>query len=164
MPFEFVLLLSLAASVLVGYRDLRDRFIIAWTTTLFFAVVSVLVLVLFWFEIVPLLGVAANAVLFLVALGSILAGVPFTEQYARREVPEEEWTDPFFVRLNRQLTAFWGLMLLIGLVSAAIDLFYPGVQGIVADICLWLPIFAGAVFSARYPDYAERRTGLARSA
>ena len=91
VPFEFILLLSLAASLLVGHRDLKDRFIIAWTTTLFFAVVAVLVLVLGLFDIVPLLGV-------------------------------------------------------------------------VTDICIWLPIFIGAVFSARHPDYAERKAGPGGSA
>jgi len=161
VPFEFVVLASLAASVIVGYRDLRDRFIIAWTTTLFFAVVAVLVLVLGLFDIVPLLGVASNGVLLLVTLGSLLIGVPFTEQYARREVAEEEWTDPFFVRLNRQLTAFWVLMFVIGLASEVLYVLYPGALGIVTDICIWLPIFGGAVFSARYPDYAEKRANLA---
>lgn len=97
VPFEIILLLSLAASLLVGYRDLKDRFIIAWTTTLFFTAVSVLVLAFCWFDIVPLLGVASNGVLLLVTVGSLRLGVPFTEQYARREVPEEEWTDPFFL-------------------------------------------------------------------
>lgn len=164
VPFEITLLASLAASVIVGNRDLKDRFIIAWTTTLFFAVVSVLVLVLCRFEIIPLLGVASNGVLLLVTLGSLLIGVPFTEQYARREVSGEEWTDPFFVRLNRQLTAFWGLMFVIGLTSEVLYVLYPGALGVVTDICIWLPIFGGAVFSARYPEYAERKAGLAESA
>jgi uncharacterized membrane protein len=164
VPIEFTLLLSLAASIIVGYRDLKDRFIIAWATTLFFAVVSVLVLALCWFDIVPLLGVASNGVLLLVTLGSLLLGVPFTEQYARREVSEEEWTDPFFTRLNRQLTAFWGLMFVIGLASEVVYVLYPGALGVVTDICIWLPIFGGAVFSARYPAYAERETGFAEPA
>ncbi|MDV2481887.1 hypothetical protein F8E02_07665 [Methanoculleus sp. Wushi-C6] len=161
VPFEITLLASLAASLLVGYRDLRDRFIIAWTTTLFFAVVSVLVLVIGLFEIVPLLGVASNGVLLLVTVGSLLAGAPFTEQYARREVSEEEWTDPFFLRLNRQLTVFWGLMFVVGLTSEVLYVLYPGALGVVTDICIWLPIVGGAVFSARYPDYAEKRASLA---
>lgn len=161
VPFEFVLLLSLATSLLVGYRDLKDRFIIAWTTTLFFAVVTVLVLVLCWFDLIPFLGIASNGVLLLVTLGSLLLGVPFTEQYARREVSEEEWTDPFFIRLNLQLTVFWGLMFIIGLTSEVLYVLYPGVLGIVTDICIWLPIFGGAVFSARYPAYAERAAGFA---
>jgi len=164
VPFEVVLLLSLAASVLVGHKDLKDWFIIAWATTLFFAVVSVLVLVLWWFDAIPLIGVASNGVLLLATVGSLLAGVPFTEQYARREVPKEEWTDPFFIRLNRQLTVFWALMFVIGLASEALYVLYPGALGIITDICIWLPIFGGAVFTARYPEYAERKAGLAGSA
>ncbi len=73
VPFEFIVLLSLAASVLVGYRDLKGRFIIVWTTTLFFAAVAVLVLALCRFDVVPLIGVASNGVL-LVTVGSLIAG------------------------------------------------------------------------------------------
>lgn len=52
-------------------------------------------------------------------------------------------------------------MFAIGLASEVLYVLYPGALGIVTDICLWFPFFAGAAFSARYPDYAERWADLA---
>jgi hypothetical protein len=51
-------------------------------------------------------GIAA-ALLALIAFGS-LAFVPFTEQYARDEVPQEHWGSPQFKAINRRLTLLWG--------------------------------------------------------
>jgi hypothetical protein len=39
-----------------------------------------------------------------------LAMVPFTEQYAREEVPREQWSSPTFKSVNRRLTLMWGLV------------------------------------------------------
>ncbi|GIH05652.1 hypothetical protein Rhe02_37190 [Rhizocola hellebori] len=50
----------------------------------------------------------SSGVLALVVLGS-LAFVPFTEQYAREQVPQQFWSRPEFKRVNRTLTLVWGL-------------------------------------------------------
>lgn len=49
----------------------------------------------------------AAALLALIAFAS-LASVPFTEQYAREEVPQEHWSSPKFKSVNRRLTLMWG--------------------------------------------------------
>jgi hypothetical protein len=49
----------------------------------------------------------AAALLALIAFAS-LASVPFTEQYAREEVPRELWSSPRFKSVNRRLTLMWG--------------------------------------------------------
>ena len=49
----------------------------------------------------------AAALLALIAFAS-LATVPFTEQYAREEVPQELWSSPTFKSVNRRLTLMWG--------------------------------------------------------
>jgi hypothetical protein len=49
----------------------------------------------------------AAALLALIAFGSLLA-VPFTEQYAREEVPKELWSSTTFKSVNRRLTVMWG--------------------------------------------------------
>ncbi len=51
----------------------------------------------------------AAAVLALIAFAS-LATVPFTEQYAREQVPREHWHTPQFRAINRQLTLVWALV------------------------------------------------------
>jgi hypothetical protein len=49
----------------------------------------------------------AAALLALIAFASLVA-VPFTEQYARDEVPRELWSTPKFKSVNRRLTLMWG--------------------------------------------------------
>ncbi|HEX4345773.1 MAG TPA: hypothetical protein VHZ31_09440 [Solirubrobacteraceae bacterium] len=48
----------------------------------------------------------AAGLLAAIALGSLLF-VPFTEQYARAELPREYWSSPVFKALNRRLTLLW---------------------------------------------------------
>jgi hypothetical protein len=49
----------------------------------------------------------AAALLALIAFVSLMA-VPFTEQYARDEVPRELWSSAKFKSVNRRLTLMWG--------------------------------------------------------
>jgi hypothetical protein len=49
----------------------------------------------------------AAGLLALIAFASLLA-VPFTEQYAREEVPRELWSTTTFKSVNRRLTLMWG--------------------------------------------------------
>jgi hypothetical protein len=51
----------------------------------------------------------AAGILALIALGS-LARTPFTEQYARENVPRVAWNAPAFKTANRRLTLMWGLV------------------------------------------------------
>jgi hypothetical protein len=44
----------------------------------------------------------------IIAFGSLALGTPFTEQYAREQVPRERWDSPLFKSLNRRFTALWG--------------------------------------------------------
>jgi hypothetical protein len=53
-------------------------------------------------------GIAA-AGLAVIAFTSLLF-VPFTEQYAREQVPEQFWGTERFKAVNRRLTALWGLV------------------------------------------------------
>jgi hypothetical protein len=53
-------------------------------------------------------GIAA-LILAAIAFGSLLF-VPFTEQYAREQVPEQYWGSPRFKEINRKLTALWGFV------------------------------------------------------
>src|SRR5579875_2259822 len=49
----------------------------------------------------------AAAVLAVLVFGSLLF-VPFTEEYAREQVPEQYWGSPEFTAVNRRLTMLWG--------------------------------------------------------
>jgi hypothetical protein len=66
----------------------------------------------------------AAALLALIAFASLMA-VPFTEQYAREEVPRELWSTTRFKSVNRRLTLMWGTifaaMVPFHIVAGAID-------------------------------------------
>jgi hypothetical protein len=51
-------------------------------------------------------GIAA-AILALISFAS-LSFTPFTEEYAREQVPEQYWGSPKFKQINRRLTTMWG--------------------------------------------------------
>ena len=53
-------------------------------------------------------GIAA-AGLAVIAFTSLMF-VPFTEQYAREQVPEQLWSTDRFKAINRRLTTLWGLV------------------------------------------------------
>jgi len=61
-------------------------------------------------------GVAHGSLTILV-FGSILINRPFTEPYAREQVPESHWNDPDFRAVNRKISAVWGLAFLVGTIS-----------------------------------------------
>jgi hypothetical protein len=56
---------------------------------------------------------------------SLVPVVPFTEQFARESVPQAEWSSPTFKKINRVLSAAWGVAIVaIGICrigAAAID-------------------------------------------
>ncbi len=154
---EIALVLSLILSVIVGFKDLKAMMIIPWVTFLFFLGAIILITGLKLYGFIPYLGIASNAALTLVTFGSLLVGVPFTIQYARKEVPRERWNDPEFFRINQVLTGFWGLLFLINLSKSVYDFYYPGALGFIGNALLWVNIIIGIVITKTYPAYARGR-------
>jgi intracellular septation protein A len=69
-------------------------------------------------------GAGVGIVLGLIIL-VLVPVIPFTEQFAREAVPQAEWSSPTFKKINRGLSAAWGVAILaIGVcrvVAAAIN-------------------------------------------
>jgi hypothetical protein len=61
------------------------------------------------------MDVLARATLAAIAWISILAGQPFTLQYARQSVPPERWHTPGFIRTGYLISGVWGIIFLIAL-------------------------------------------------
>lgn len=104
-------------------------------------------------------GELANLVLVLVVVGSMIARVPFTIQYAKDETDPVYWETPVFRRINYEITGAWGLAFLV----ASIAGFY-GDYVLHDNDNIWtgwiIQIFASMVavaFTAWYPDYATAR-------
>jgi hypothetical protein len=68
-------------------------------------------------------GIAA-LILSLISFASLLF-TPFTEQYAREQVPEQYWGSPRFKEINRKLTTMWacifGAMVPFHVIAGTVD-------------------------------------------
>ena len=53
-------------------------------------------------------GAGVGLILGLIIL-ALIPVMPFTEQFARESVPEAEWSSPIFKKINRVLSAAWGV-------------------------------------------------------
>ena len=85
-----------------------------------------------------------------VAWGSILAGRPFSLQYARESTPPEHWQSPRFLRANLIISVGWGLAFVANIVLVVIALNpndNPLLIGVIAPI---LTMVAASIFTTRY--------------
>ena len=101
----------------------------------FFGVLTVLGLVLDrsdlqWLE--DYAQAISSGILAVIALGSLVVGIPFVEQYAREMTPPERWKDPIFKRNARLLTTMWGVIFLVTAILGAIG------EGETGDMRGWL--------------------------
>jgi hypothetical protein len=109
--FALALVLALAAAAVTTVRQVRGRSlkILDTITFAFFLFVLVGVVGFRWMTLATYMSLLANATLTAIAWGSLLAGAPFTIQYAREQVAPEFWHSPLFIRTNQHITAVWGL-------------------------------------------------------
>ncbi|MEU8076433.1 hypothetical protein AB0B31_13395 [Catellatospora citrea] len=105
----------------------------------------------------------SSAVLAVVVLGS-LAFTPFTEQYAREQVPQQFWSTPQFKHVNRTLTLVWGLTFAV---CAVLGMFAQPDHGGSAWLNWIIPIavLVGAFkFTAWYPERVKAEARAAGTA
>jgi hypothetical protein len=156
----FVVTLVLAVP---DWRRTREVNVLDVAGIAFFGVLSVLTFVLEredlqWVE--DRAQLLSSLVLTLVAVVSLAIGRPFTEYYARQDVPREYWTSPLFRRVNVVITAVWAAAFAL---TAACDLVVLSVPGS-GDLLNWvlpvLIIVAAVRFTIWYPQHARARAGL----
>ncbi|HEX4421942.1 MAG TPA: hypothetical protein VH165_28715 [Kofleriaceae bacterium] len=77
----------------------------------------------------------SDAGLFAIVAGSLVAGRPFTVDYARERVPASMWSSPTFVRTNVRLTATWAAAFAaLTLADVAMLAGLPTVVGVVVSL------------------------------
>ncbi|MFD4295104.1 hypothetical protein ACFWPA_11285 [Rhodococcus sp. NPDC058505] len=109
------------------------------------------------------IGEIANITLFLIAVGSMIARMPFTLQYAREEVEEEYWDSPAFIRVNYVITGAWALAFLVATGAG----FYGDAVLHDADniwtgwVIQTAAILCALQFTQWYPDVATARAAAA---
>jgi hypothetical protein len=112
---ELALAVALAATVALGVKQLRQGYFLTWGSLLFFLVSFILVAFLKNLWVVEHMDRLVPATLVAIAWGSIIAGRPFTLQYARESVPETYWQTPQFIHTGYLTAIVWGILFLIAL-------------------------------------------------
>ena len=103
--------------------------------------------------------------LLLIVLISMIAGRPFTMQYARVQVIPELWSSPVFRRTNYMIRGVWALAFAV-MVAAELTLHYmPGFSPRTGIIVIILALVGAVKFTGWYPEHVRARptlqTGLA---
>jgi hypothetical protein len=118
---KFSIAVCFAASLVVGFGDLKKGMILAWGTLLFFIVCILLVNVFNIVWVAENMAALANGVFAAIVWVSILVGCPFALQYARQEVPREQWDDPHLVSGGLHISLFWGVMMTASAVFSVVE-------------------------------------------
>lgn len=87
---------------------------------------------------------------------------PFTERFARQSTPQAYWGSPTFKKINRVLSAAWGLAIVVmgvcSLLVAALDLYSddftsPGTGELLLNWVIPIVVIVGMVkFTIHYPE------------
>jgi len=117
--------ICLAASVLFSWKMLRKGFVLQWATAAFFLFCALALYGFRWVWLADHMGIIANGFLDGVIWFTVLTGKPFTLQYARAELPQEQWNDEGLIHSCRFIAIFWGMLLLVPIAFETFRLFYP---------------------------------------
>ncbi len=155
---------SLALNV---YRFARRKVKILDAVSLAFLAISAFVTFVLGSDLLASYGgVLSDLTLASVAWGSLLAGNPFTLDYAKEDWDQAFWDNPIFVETNQIITAVWGgvftvQMLLEGMAmmadlqgAARLVLVAVGPRALLA-----VAVFFSAWFPRWYPQRAAARRG-----
>lgn len=124
-PLRRAVLICLAASIVFSLKALRERFILQWTSVAFFLFCAISFYGFNWIWLANHMSVIANVVLDAIIWLTVLAGKPFTIQYAQAEAPREVWNTEAFIRGCRAIAIFWGALLLVPSAFSIFRLLYP---------------------------------------
>lgn len=111
LSLKIAVVISLVASVTLGFGDLKRGFILQWGTCIFFLVCLIMVVFLNNKWIAMEMDLVSNLALSAIMWFTVLIGKPFALQYARRGLPKERWNDEKFIRGCRFITVVWACLM-----------------------------------------------------
>lgn len=154
---QIALLAACVVSLVVGFRTLKRGFYLDWANFLMFAGALFCISVLKITVIAEYMSIIIYLVLALVAFGSLIAGVPFTVQYARDMVDKSRWDLPFFKSVNVFMTAVWGSLFVVNLSLVTYAKFGTGFTAQVAGVAIYGVLIIGIAFTMLYPAYLQKK-------
>jgi len=150
--------LLIGATLAIGLAVARvNKGVILWASLAFFAGATVMIVVLNDMWTLRHLGVLGNGTLAIVTWGSVLAGRPFTLEYAKEHADPALWTSPAFLRTNSVIASVWALAFSVNTVLA-----FGKMEGLLMPpfgyhIASNATLIAAALFTVRYPRSAQRK-------
>jgi uncharacterized membrane protein len=155
---SLALILALVVSAIAVARQIFSHSlkILDAVTFAFFVFVAIGLIGFGWTILGTYMTLIVNLTLTAIAWGSLLAGAPFTIQYAREQTPPEVWHTPLFLRINQAITGVWGLSFFL---SAMISLYRHamGDDSFVSRYAWVLFSAAALAFTVYYPDWQRAR-------
>ena len=154
VSLERSILISLLASLIFSFRELRKGFILQWGTLFFFIACTLTVNFLHLMSVVKNMGIISNGFFACLIWGTILIGKPFTLQYAKADLPKERWDDPGLVRSCRFIAIVWALLLTFSALLAYFRILNPALypDWLYFDFSIGV-ILGGTVFTSLYKKY-----------
>ncbi len=151
-------------TVLLGYKQLRKRYLLTWGTLLFFVFCLIAVGLMKNVWVATNMNALSYGALAVITWGSILLGMPFTMQYAKEEVDRSLWDSPAFIHSNRLITAVWGVLFLANLAISIYRHEHSGMNEMIFIAAGWLVMLGGVAFTTAYSSWAHKKRLQAEAA
>jgi len=125
-PLNYAISIAFLTSFFL-FKGLKSGIMLDWGTFLFFIFSFVLVVVFknMWFA--KRMEIFAFSTLDFIAWFSIMVRRPFTQDYARLQVPKEKWKNPLFLRINFIMTLCYAMAFLLLTFLSIFKFYYPSV-------------------------------------
>ena len=158
VSLERSILISLLASVLFSLKELRKGFILQWGTLFFFIACTLTVNFLRLMFVVKNMAIISNGFFACLIWGTILIGKPFTLQYAKVDLPKEQWDDPALIRSCRFIAIVWALLLTFSALVSYFRILNPTFlpDWVYFDITIGI-ILGGSIFTSLYKKYKRNQ-------
>lgn len=155
---DFAIIAAAVSSIVFEFKSLKKGFVLSWGTLIFFIFMFVAVVLLKnqWIE--KFSWIFSNGALVIIAWVSIIIRKPFTIQYAKKQVSQDKWQHPLFLKINYLLTMVWGLIFLTGIGLHIMRIYYPiFISGLYYEIISYVPSMFGIWFTSRFPDWYKEK-------
>jgi hypothetical protein len=147
---EAALAVAWVATLALGFNQLRKGFFLTWGSLLFFSSCLILVVFLKNLWVIEHMDLLARATLAAIAWASIIAGRPFTLQYARESVPEAYWHTPQFIHTSYFVSIVWGIIFLKALGASLFRPYLDHLAGWLYPLLATGTMFLGLIFTQWY--------------
>jgi len=151
---SIAIVVAMAAS-LFSYSNLRKGFILEWTTLIFFITCFVFIVIFQNEFFAKYMDIFIGITLTSIASLSLLIKRPFTEQYAKLEVPKEYWKSFLFLRVNKIMTIVFSLLFLLKTLMSVYDFYYP--EAFNFSLIFWPLLCLQCIFIQKFPNWYKKR-------